>query len=52
MASKNTGFHPLDADFTRGRAEALADAESIARRMDGLARKVSLAASRKERPAP
>ena len=42
MASKNTGFHPLDADFTRGRAEALADADAVARRMDGLARKVVL----------
>ena len=40
MASKGTGFHPLDADYTQGRAEAIAEAEAIARRMDGLARKV------------
>ena len=43
MASKGTGFHPLDADYTRGRAEAIAEAEAIARRMDGLARKVAIA---------
>jgi len=44
MASKGTGFHPLDADYTQGRAKALADAEALVRRTDGLARKVSLAA--------
>ena len=43
MASKDTGFHPLDADWTRGRAVAVSDAESIARRQAGLARDVSLA---------
>lgn len=43
MASKCTGFHPLDADYTQGRAKALADAEALVRRTDGLARKVSLA---------
>lgn len=42
MASKNTGLHPIDADFTRGRAEAIADADAVARRMDGLARRISL----------
>ena len=42
MASKNTGFHPHDADWTRGRAQAIADAESIARRQDGLSRPISL----------
>jgi hypothetical protein len=43
MASKHTGFHPQDADWTRGREQAIADAESIARRQMGLTRKVSLA---------
>lgn len=44
MASKDTGFHPHDADWTRGRAQALADAEAIARRQIGLARAVRIAA--------
>lgn len=42
MASKDTGFHPSDADWTRGRSLALADAESIARRQIGLQRKIAL----------
>lgn len=32
MASKGTGFHSQDADWTRGRAQYVADAEAIARR--------------------
>lgn len=44
MASKDTGFHPFDADWTRGRAIAVADTESLARRQSGLERRVSLAA--------
>ena len=44
MASRGTGFHPSDADWTRGREQALADANSIARRQTGLARVVSLRA--------
>lgn len=44
MASRNTGFHPSDADWTRGREQALAEANSIARRQDGLARVVSIIA--------
>lgn len=44
MASKDTGFHPSDADWTRGRAQAVAEAEAIARRQIGLARKVKMAA--------
>jgi len=32
MASKDTGFHPHDADWTRGREQAIADAEHIARK--------------------
>lgn len=43
MTSKDTGFHPHDADWTQGRAQALTDAESIARRHVGLARGVKLA---------
>ena len=43
MASKkDTGFHPHDADWTRGRAQAIADSESIARRQMGLTRRVTL----------
>ena len=42
MASKDTGFHPHDADWTRGRAQALADAEGIARRQIGMTRTVKL----------
>ncbi len=48
MASKNTGFHPHDADWTRGRALAVSDAEATARRQAGLARPVSLAAMKGE----
>lgn len=43
MASKGTGFHPHDADWTQGRAQAVSDAEAIARRQVGLARGVKLA---------
>lgn len=39
---KDTGFHPSDADWTRGRLVALADAEATARRQMGLARKITL----------
>ena len=42
MASKQTGFHPQDADWTRGREQAIADAESIARRQMGMTRTVTL----------
>ena len=45
MASKDTGFHPSDPDWTRGRAIALSEADSIARRQDGLSRKITLAAA-------
>lgn len=43
MASKDTGFHSSDPDWTRGRAQAVADAEAIARRQINMARKVALA---------
>jgi len=42
MASKNTGFHPSDPDWTRGRAQAVADAEAIARRQISMTREVAL----------
>jgi hypothetical protein len=42
MASKDTGFHTSDPDWTRGRAQALADAEAIARRQIGTQRVVTL----------
>lgn len=42
MASKDTGFHPSDPDWTRGRAQALADAEAIARRQIGACRTITL----------
>jgi len=42
MASKDTGFHPADADWTRGREKSVADANAIARRQIGLTRKITL----------
>jgi len=49
MASKGTGFHPPDADWTRGRAQATADADALARRQIGLTRKVALSAPAEEK---
>lgn len=46
MASKDTGFHPSDADWTRGRAQAVSDAEAIARQQTSMGRKVSLVAAK------
>ena len=46
MAYKNTGFHPADADWTAGRAIALSDAETLARRQIGLSRQVALKGSK------
>ena len=43
MPPKDTGFHPHDADLTRGRALAVSEAEATARRHEGLARPVTLA---------
>ncbi len=43
MASKDTGFHPSDADWTRGRALALADADASVRRQIAMQRPVTLA---------
>lgn len=42
MASKETGLHPSDPDWTRGRGQAVADAEAIARRQIGMTREVAL----------
>ena len=42
MASRDTGFHPSDPDWTQGRSIAAAQAESLARRQMGLARLVTL----------
>jgi len=47
MASKDTGFHPSDPDWTRGRAQAVSDAEAIARRLISMTRKVSLSEASK-----
>ena len=49
MASKQTGFHPQDADWTRGREQAIADAESIARRQMGMARTMTLKGAANDR---
>jgi hypothetical protein len=43
MASKGSGFHPSDPDYTRGRGIALADAEATARRQMNMTRAVRLA---------
>lgn len=45
MASKDTGFHLTDPDWTRGRAIALADADAITWRQIGMARTVTFAAA-------
>ena len=42
MASKDTGFHPSDADWTRGRSAAVADAEALARRQISMKREVAM----------
>jgi len=42
MVSKNTGFHPSDADWTKGREAALHDAEAAARMENSLRRPVIL----------
>lgn len=44
MTDRNTGFHPSDADWTKGRALALSDAEATARRQIGMMRKVMIKA--------
>ena len=48
MKSKDTGFHPSDPDWTRGRAEAIAQAEAIARRQINMERKVTIKGSKDE----
>ena len=43
MASKETGFHPSDPDWTRGRAIAIAEADALARRQISTLRAVKIA---------
>jgi len=50
MASKDTGFHPADADWTRGREKSVADANAIARRQIGLTRKITLQETSHDQP--
>jgi hypothetical protein len=50
MAPKDTGFHPSDADWTRGREQAIADANALARRQIGMMRKVTIAALEETKP--
>lgn len=45
---RDTGFHPSDPDWTRGRGQYVADAEAIARMQMGMTRKVALATKEKE----
>jgi hypothetical protein len=49
MASKGTGFHQLDADWTKGRAQAISDAEDIARRQVAMTRKITMS-DQQEKP--
>ena len=44
MASRGTGFHWSDPDWTKGRAIAIAHVEALARREAALARNVTLVA--------
>lgn len=50
MASKSTGFHPLDPDWTRGRAIAISQAEAVCRMQAGMKREVHL--TQPDDPAP
>ena len=47
MASKGTGFHPSDPDWTRGRAMAVTEAEALARRQVSMNRDVRLTPAQK-----
>lgn len=49
---KETGFHPADADYTRGRGQALADAERNCRKADWRDRKAMLTALRARKGGP
>ncbi len=42
MASKDTGFHPSDPDWTRGRGAAAAEADALARRQINMRREVAM----------
>ena len=50
MASKETGFHPQDSDWTQGRAKAIADSDAVARRQIGMSRKITLSALQETAP--
>lgn len=45
---RDTGFHPSDPDWTRGRGQYVTDAEAIARMQMGMTRKVTLATKEKD----
>ena len=45
---RDTGFHPSDPDWTRGRGQYVADAVAIARMQMGMTRKVTLATKETE----
>jgi len=42
MVSKDTGFHPSDPDWTRGRTIAISDADALARRQISMRREVAM----------
>ncbi len=42
MASKDTGLHSSDADWTRGRAIATGEADALARRQISMRREVAM----------
>lgn len=42
MASKDTGFHPSDPDWTRGRSADVADAEALVSRQISMKREVAM----------
>ena len=45
---RDTGFHPSDPDWTRGRGQYVADAEATARMQMGITRKVTLVTKEKD----
>jgi len=42
MVSKDTGFHPSDPDWTRGRSIAASEAEALVRRQISMSREIAL----------
>lgn len=49
---RDTGFHPSDPDWTRGRAQYISEAEGIARMQMGMTRKVTMKQKEPPREAP